>query len=648
LVFNFNISMNSKNGPVVDELDDEQRFRLLVGGVSDYAIYMLNLEGYVSSWNAGAQRFKGYLAHEIIGQHFSAFYTEEDRAAGIPATALRTARNEGKFEAEGWRVRKDGTRFWASVVIDPIRNDSGKLIGFAKVTRDITERKAAQDALRESEERFRLLVQGVTDYAIYMLSPIGNITNWNSGAQRIKGYTHDEVVGTHFSRFYTEEDRANGAPAYALATAAKEGRFEKEGWRVRKDGSRFWANVVIDAIHNEQGELIGFAKVTRDITEKKQAEEALERANAALFQAQKMEAIGQLTGGIAHDFNNLLAVMASSVDVLSTRPQDPPDIKILEGMRRAVERGATLTQQLLSFARQQPLKADKYNLNKLIGGFEAVLRRASNSSIAFEISLAPMLKTVSVDAARFEAALLNLVVNARDAMPNGGKLAITTANVELGDRQIGSLVAGAYVRVSVTDAGTGMPPEVAARVFEPFFTTKEIGKGTGLGLSQVYGFIAQSGGDVLIESEVGKGTTVSIYLPAVAGATDDTGTDTDADADTVLIVEDEPDVLEVAAALFRSIGYEVLTAGNGHDAVEILKRRHGIDILFTDVMMTNGMSGIELAHFTRKLCPEVKVILASGYPLPALKAQHGNLDGFAFMSKPYRLSELAKKLRATA
>jgi PAS domain S-box-containing protein len=642
--------MTTNNRAIVSDLSDEQRFQLLVVGVNDYAIYMLNPEGYVNSWNAGAQRFKGYLAHEIIGQHFSVFYTEEDRAAGIPAKALQTALDEGKFEAEGWRVRKDGTRFWASIVIDPIRDDSGKLIGFAKITRDITERKAAQEALRESEERFRMLVQGVTDYAIYMLSPTGNITNWNAGAQRIKGYTHDEVVGTHFSRFYLEEDRRNGAPSHALATAAGEGRFEQESWRIRKDGSRFWAHVVIDAIRNEQGKLVGFAKITRDITDKKQADEALSRANAALFQSQKMEAIGQLTGGIAHDFNNLLGVMSSGLDLLSMRLQNENDINLMKAMRRAVERGATLTQQLLSFARQQPLKVANYSLNALIGGFESILRRAANSSIAFEIRLAPALKTVSLDAARFEAALLNLIVNARDAMPNGGKLEITTENAELGERQIGALKAGSYVKVSVTDTGMGMPPEVAARVFEPFFTTKEIGKGTGLGLSQVYGFIAQSGGEVLLESEVGKGTTINIYLPAITGATDhtDTDADTDADTDTVLIVEDEPDLMHVAAELFRSIGYEVLTAGTGKDAVDILKRRQDVDVLFTDVMMPNGMSGIELARFTRKLCPGVKIILASGYPLPALKAEHGNLADFAFMSKPYRLSDLVKKLRATA
>ncbi|MGA7812704.1 MAG: PAS domain S-box protein [Caballeronia sp.] len=630
------------------KLSDEQRFEMLVTAISDYAIYMLTPDGFISSWNTGAERFKGYAAHEVIGQHFSVFYTEEDRRAGKPARALQIAREQGRFEDEGWRVRRDGTRFWASVVVDPIRDLSGELVGFAKITRDITERKAAEEALRDSEERFRLLVQGVTDYAIYMISPTGEISNWNAGAERIKGYKREEIVGSNFAVFYTEEDRAKGMPAKTLKTASEEGRFEQESWRVRRDGTRFWAHVVVDAIRDDAGKLLGFAKVTRDITERKQTAEALERANAALFQSQKMEAIGQLTGGIAHDFNNLLAVVSSSVDILATRAQNYADIKVLDAIRRTVERGALLTQQLLSFARQQPLMVEKYDLNDVIGNFEAVLRRAGNSAIEMEIVPAQDAKTVLLDAARFEAALLNLVVNARDAMPDGGKLVVAIENVELRTGDVGNMPPGCYVRVFVADTGTGMPPAVAARAFEPFFTTKEIGKGTGLGLSQVYGFIAQSGGDVVIQSEEGKGTTISMYLPVVEGAPDAPIVAADSSVETVLIVEDEPDVLDAAGQLFRSIGYEVVTATNGIDALATLERRTDIDILFTDVVMPKGVSGIQLARSARELRPDLKVILASGYPLPALREQYGRIDDFAFVNKPYRLAEVAKALRAAS
>jgi len=640
--------MKTEDGAGLYGVSEDKRFEMLVTSIRDYAIYMLNPDGVINSWNAGAERFKGYAAHEIIGQHFSVFYTEEDRRSGKPARALQTSREQGKFEDEGWRVRRDGTRFWASVVVDPIRDPSGRLIGFAKITRDITERKAAEEALRESEDRFRLLVQSVTDYAIYMISPTGVITNWNTGAERIKGYKREEIVGSNFAVFYTEEDRAKDMPAQTLATAATEGRFEQESWRVRQDGTRFWAHVVVDAIRDEAGKLLGFAKVTRDITERKLAAEALERANAALFQSQKMEAIGQLTGGIAHDFNNLLAVISSSVDVLTTRAQNYADTKVLDAIRRAVERGALMTQQLLSFARQQPLKVEKYDLNAVISSFEPVLRRAGNFAIEMEIRLTRHVKTVLLDAARFEAALLNLVVNARDAMPVGGKLVVAVENVELGSVEVGGLEPGAYVRVSVADTGSGMPPAVAARAFEPFFTTKEVGKGTGLGLSQVYGFIAQSGGDVVIDSEEGTGTTVSMYLPVVEGVPDNAIVAADDSLDTVLLVEDEPDVLDVAAQLFRSIGYEVATATNGVEAMSILERRTDIDLLFTDVVMPKGMSGIELARLARELRPGLKVIVASGYPIPALRERYGRIENLAFVNKPYRLAELVKAIKAVA
>jgi signal transduction histidine kinase len=431
-------------------------------------------------------------------------------------------------------------------------------------------------------------------------------------------------------------------PARALATAGATGRFEAEGWRVRKDGTRFWAHVIIDAIRDEMGGLVGFAKITRDLTEKKRTAEALEAADRALFQAQKMESIGQLTGGIAHDFNNLLSVLSSGLEVLAIQRGESGDTRTIDSMRRAVDRGARLTQQLLAFARQQPLQAETRSVNRIITGFESVLRRAGTTGIEFEIDLDRKAHSAVIDSARLESALLNLVVNARDAMPDGGRITIATRNVTLGDHEAGSLKAGDYVRVTVSDTGTGMPPEVVARAFEPFFTTKEVGKGTGLGLSQVYGFIKQSDGEVVIESRPGEGSTIAIYLPAVVSEAQE---DRRAHVERVLIVEDEPDLMDVAASLFSSMGYDVVTAASGREAMDVLEQRD-IDILFTDVVMPNGMDGIELASYTRMHYPDTKIMLASGYPLPALKQRHGgDLNDFAFVNKPYRLSDLARTLR---
>ena len=616
---------------------------MLVAGVTDYAIYMLSPEGNVITWNAGAQRFTGYTAAEIIGKHFSRFYTEEDRANGLPKRALQTALTTGKFEDEGWRMRKDGIRFWASVVINPIFDNDGSLVGFAKITRDITERKRADEALHASEECFRLLVQGVTDYAIYMLSPSGEITNWNAGAKRIKGFEQDEVVGTHFSRFYTEEDRTNGLPMKALAMAANEGRFENEGWRVRKDGSKFWAHVVIDAIRDDHGELIGFAKITRDITERRESALALEHAREALFQSQKMEAIGKLTGGVAHDFNNLLSVIVSGLDILRYEMQSPTSAKILDSMERAANRGSKLTQQLLTFSRQQPLKQDIQNINRVIGSFEAVLRRANKNSIKFHLVLDPAIPLVMIDASQFEAALLNLVVNASDATPDFGVITLSTQAVTLQENEINSLPAGRYVKVSVHDTGLGMSPEVANRAVDPFFTTKPVGKGTGLGLSQVYGLMQQSKGDLKIESEIGKGTAISLYLPVHIGkVVSSSNTET---SEKALIVDDQPDVLNMAVELFRTLGYEVFSANNGEDALDILKRMPDIGVLFSDVVMP-GISGIELGKKARALQPNLLVMLASGYAAPAIEGHETGLTDFEFISKPYRVSDVAKKLRS--
>ncbi|MGT2477197.1 ATP-binding protein [Paraburkholderia terrae] len=496
-----------------------------------------------------------------------------------------------------------------------------------------------------TEQQFRILVQGVTDYAIFMLSPTGIVTSWNLGAQRIKGYSEAEIIGQHFSRFYTDEDRAAGLPAQILATAAKDGRAEREGWRVRSDGTRFWAHVVVDAIRDETGTLVGFAKVTRDITERTEAAAALEKANAALFQAQKMEAIGRLTGGVAHDFNNLLSVLSNGLEVLAMQSRTPLDMKMIEGMRRAVERGASLTQQLLSFARQQPLQAQVYDLHALIRDFEPMLRRAGNRQIHCELSLHEGQAFAVVDAARLEAALLNLYVNAVDAMPEGGVITIKTESVESRLPVTAALPAGNYVRISVADTGSGMPEDVLAQALDPFFTTKPAGKGTGLGLSQVYGFITQSGGDVVISSKVGIGTTVDLYLPAAQPVDAVQTPAAKRKVETVLLVEDEPDVLAVATELFVSIGYEVVPASSASEAVDILNERQDIGVLFADITMPRGMSGVELACQVREARPGIKIVLTSGYPRAALRNEHAVPSDFIFVHKPYRLADLAKALR---
>ena len=613
------------------------RYELLVSSISGYAICMLDTAGRVTSWNLGAQRIHGYREDEAIGMHCARFHTQENQRAGVPEQALAAALREGRFESDGWRVRKDGSRFWANELVDPIYAPDGEHVGFAMVTRDVTERRNTTEALRESEQRFRLLVQGVIDYAIYMLSPEGLITNWNMGAQRIKGYTLEEVLGTHYRRFYTPEDQAAGAPERALEIAAREGRYESEGWRVRKDGTRFWAHAVVDALYDDEGNLLGFAKVTRDNTEQRKAQESLEQARAALFQAQKMESIGQLTGGVAHDFNNLLAVVSNGIDILRTAPPEATGARVLDSMRRAVERGAGLTQQLLSFARQQPLAPSVHQLNRLVAAFEGVLRRAAGPMVNFHMDLDPKLRQASIDEARFEAALLNLVVNARDAMPAGGNLRVSTCNVKLAANQAGALPAGDYVRVSVADTGTGMSDEVRERAFEPFYTTKEVGKGTGLGLSQVYGFMVQSGGGVTIDTEAGKGTTINLYLSALDESVPEAPVPRGTREERVLIVEDDQLVMESARELFQAMGYAALHANDAAAALRALQRDSEIDVLFSDVMMPNGMTGLELAREVRQRYPGIKIILSSGLPQP--------VEEFAVVGKPYTLADLARQLR---
>ena len=636
---------------------DSAGYARLVQSIVDYAVFMLDSTGHIVSWNPGAERIKGYTPDEIIGEHFSRFYTPEDQASGVPIQVLKQAAAEGRFAAEGWRVRKDGSRFWAMVVVDAIR-EGDQLVGFAKVTRDMTEHRRATLAAIESERRFRLLVQGVTDYAIFMLDPEGYISNWNTGAERIKGYRADEIVGEHFSRFYTPQDIATRLPWRALETAKSEGRFVAEGWRQRKDGTKFWASVVIDPIRAEDGDLIGFAKVTRDLTERREAQLQLEHSQQALFQAQKMEAVGQLTGGLAHDFNNLLAGITGSLEMMRTRLAQGRMNELeryITAASGAASRAATLTHRLLAFARRQTLEPKTIDANKLVSGLEELVARTVGPSVSIESVLAAGLWPCYCDPNQLENSILNLCINARDAMPEGGRITIETANTwvdEVAARER-DMPPGQYVAICVTDTGCGMPPEIVAKAFDPFFTTKPAGKGTGLGLSMIYGFAKQSGGQVRIYSELGQGTTVKIYLPRCRDSVEDADEETTAQelqrtgsGEIVLVVDDEPTVRMLVSDTLAELGYRAIEANDAAAALKVLQSDAKIDLLITDVGLPGGMSGKQLADAARSQRPALKVLYVTGYAENAA-ISNGHFDrGMHVLSKPFSMEKLANRIRS--
>jgi PAS domain S-box-containing protein len=509
--------------------------------------------------------------------------------------------------------------------------------------------RAEQEArrLRESEERFRLLLQAVTDYAIYMLDPDGRVANWNAGAQRIKGYESSEIIGTHFGVFYTEDDRRAGLPEQVLAAATKEGNLESEGWRVRKDGSRFWASVVIDVIRGPDGSLVGFAKVTRDVTDKKRAQEELDRAREALAQSQKMEAIGQLTGGVAHDFNNLLMAISGSLELLRKRvPEDPRTVRLIETAAQAVERGAALTRRMLAFARRQELKPGAVDLPELVHGMADLLQRSIGPSVRIETGFPIGLPPALVDANQLELALLNLVVNARDALPNGGEVSITGRSERSPDARSGS--GSEFVVLAVSDTGQGMDADTLARAQEPFFTTKGVGKGTGLGLPMVQGLAEQSDGRLVLTSRKGEGTTAEIWLPIAASsmqpptlAPRNLPERVPARVLSILLVDDDPLVLENAAAMLEDLGHSVMGARSGEEALTLFKGASSLDLVITDHAMP-GMTGLELAATLAARQPRLPIIVASGYA----EISVGGELAFPKLSKPFDQASLSRTIQA--
>jgi PAS domain S-box-containing protein len=506
------------------------------------------------------------------------------------------------------------------------------------------ELEAALHRLQESERSFELLVESVTDYALYRLDPAGRIVSWNSGARRIKGYEAAEIIGKNFECFYSEQDRAAGVPAAGLRTAAREGRLETEGWRLRKDGSRFWANVIIDAIHSD-GRLVGYAKITRDITERR-------AADARLRQSQKMEAVGQFTGGAAHDFNNLLMAILGSLEILRKRlPNDPRLLALLDNAVQGAKRGSSLTQRMLAFARRQELKQEAVDLAHLVNNMLELLERSLGPTINIETRFPREAVRVRTDANQLETALLNLAINSRDAMPSGGTITITVAEHPIAGAHPTGLPPGPHACLSVADTGQGMDEGTMARATEPFFTTKGIGKGTGLGLSMVDGLIGQSGGKLIVQSVPARGTTIELWFP-ITTQTDAAGERNPTDATEgsqtqrqlyILAVDDDSLVLANIAAMLEDLGHRVIAVGTGARAIEEIESTPAIDLVITDQAMP-VMTGTQLIESLRVRRPALPVILATGFA----ELPQGLSTSIGRLSKPFTQRALAEALAATA
>jgi len=489
-------------------------------------------------------------------------------------------------------------------------------------------------ALNSAKRHFQMLIEGVVDYAIFALDKEGHVASWNSGAQKVMGYAAEEVIGKNFGIFYRPDERRAGAPNRALELAVQRGKHEVEGWRIRKNGTPVFITGSVSSVRDDAGDLIGFANILRDATERRDAHEKLVQAREQLAMAQKMEAIGKLTGGIAHDFNNLLMIIGGSAQIFA-RLLDPKLPRAIEAIQTAAKRGESLTRQLLTFSRHQPLNPMVVDLNESIKNMRTMIESSLRGNIVYEENVGDGVWPVKVDLAELELAIVNIAVNARDAMPNGGRFSLSVNNATV-DQEISDN--RAFVAISFSDTGTGIPPNLLSKMFDPFFTTKEVGKGTGLGLSQVYGFAHQAGGTVTADSKVGQGTTITIYLPSCEEQ-QVTSKEVSAartkiqhsNGQTVLVVDDSADVAEVTSSLFEHLGYDTIYRESAEAALELLEDGTRIDLVFSDIVMPGTIDGIGLAREIRSRYPGLPVVLTTGYS-DAAKAVPPNLR---ILRKPF-------------
>jgi PAS domain S-box-containing protein len=645
--------------------ESSEVFQLLVGSVRDYSIFMLDPEGNVATWNSGAEQIKGYKPHEIIGRHFSTFYDEEDLRNGKPERELRIAREQGRVEDEGWRIRKDGSRFWANVVITAIYDSHGELRGFAKVTRDITARRAAEEDLRQSAETFQLLVSSVRDYAIFMLDPEGRILTWNSGARRIKGYAPSEIIGRHFSQFYGEEDVRNGKPQRELEIAREHGSVEDEGWRVRKDGSRFWANVVITAVYDAQGSLRGFAKVTRDLTDRKQAEEAqraLLEQREARVQAEEERRRAEDSYRVSQEANRakdeflmtlshelrtpMTAVLGWARLLTSMSADDPLFQEAIASIGGAAKLQARLIDDLLDVSRivsgKLRLTPEIVDLARLIRiAVDSVRATADAKEITLTAQCSPALGSTVADATRLQQVLWNLLANAVKFTPRRGAV------------QVSARRTGSDVEIAVSDNGEGIDPKFLPHMFEPFrqgeSPTSRIHGGLGLGLAIVRYIAEAHGGSVTAESRGrGKGSTFLVTLPVRAasvaeGAADSVPGSTFLDRDRlrgidIVLVDDDSESRKVVAAVLRAAGATVTPFDSPQPAL-IAIDGHRPDIVITDIAMPE----IDGHAFTRAMRErhyggQLKIVALSAFP-PAADSSPAFDAHFSKPIEPFQFIE---------
>jgi PAS domain S-box-containing protein len=639
--------------------ESEERLRLVIEAAKDHVIFTTDPAGTITSWSAGATAVLGWQAATAIGQPFGLIFTDEDRAAGADAAELADAGREGCATNERWHVRADGSRVFLNGSVHPLPADAqGGPRGFIKIARDETERFRARQQLEQlnatleqqvaerTADRNRLWQ--LSSDAMLVAGFDGTIEAVNPAWTRVLGWTEAELVGRPFFTFLHPDDLdVIVAAAMRIGEGQVFGRFEN---RYRhKDGS--YRNLLWAAGPGDDR----IIAVGRDVTEEKAAADALAAAESQLRQAQKMEAVGQLTGGLAHDFNNLLTGMMGNLELLQLRlargKLDDAD-RFITAAQGAGRRAASLTQRLLAFSRRQTLDPAPTDINRLIRGMEDLLHRTVGPTNNIEVIGAEGLWNAMIDATQLESAILNLCINARDAMPDGGRLTIATANIRLDEAAArdNDVPPGPYVTISVSDTGTGMSPETIERAFEPFYTTKPIGQGTGLGLSMVYGFARQSNGQVRIASELGCGTTIEIALPRYAGdallPNDEEAIAAAAAAagETILVVDDEASIRHLVDEVLDEIGYTVIGAADGASGLKVLQSDARIALLITDVGLPNGMNGRQVADAARALRPGLRVLFITGYAENAAVGG-GHLEpGMALLTKPFTMQALTAKV----